>query len=83
MISERLCATETSLCKQHIYKLRTLRSQLQIKVAQTNHRAGSTNSELKLKQSCNASDYRLLYKYITTVGSFMTALAILNSHRHS
>ncbi len=26
------------------------------------------------------SDYSLLYNYITTVGSFMTALAISNSH---
>ncbi len=29
------------------------------------------------------SDYSLLHCYITTVGSFMTALAIWNSHRHS
>ncbi len=48
MVSEGLCDTERSLCKQQqMYK----RSQMHIIGAQTEHSAASTNSELKLNSS--------------------------------
>ncbi len=39
--------------------------------------------KLKLNESSQSCEKGLIYNYITTVGSFMTALAISNSHHHS